>query len=316
MNYTNMSKLVSVIIPAYNVGSYLKDTLESVISQSYTNWECLVIDDGSTDETSVIVRDFVHKDSRILYFHKSNGGLCSARNYGLSMAKGDYIQYLDGDDLLFPDKLDKMIKRYEHESSADIILFCDFIYGKDSDPWEVDGNYFKLFRNYASGIPLGFEVIYAGWDSRITIPIHCFLFPTKLVQGLRFDQTLKSKEDWSYHLSILDKNLFFLPFNYVGCSYRVTNNSMSKNFTTMIEASLAVLHIWKRRSASYIFRVAYYILQAYMYKLKGLKISFRGIFEQLNANHKSYRSVFVLANLMIPFVLISKVANSIRIRIK
>ena len=90
-----MSYLISVIIPCYNQAHFLDETLNSILTQSYDNWECIIINDGSLDATEKIGLDWSNKDSRFKYVKKENGGLSSARNKGLELAKGDFIQFLD-----------------------------------------------------------------------------------------------------------------------------------------------------------------------------------------------------------------------------
>ena len=88
---------VSIIIPCYNQAEFLEETLGSVLKQTHTNWECLIVNDGSTDVTEKIAQQFISKDQRFKYFFKENGGLSSARNYGLDQSTGNYIQFLDSD---------------------------------------------------------------------------------------------------------------------------------------------------------------------------------------------------------------------------
>lgn len=97
--------MVSVIIPAYNAARFLPETVASVISQSVSDWEMLLVDDGSTDSTSDLCDTLAASDPRIRVFHKPNGGLSDARNYALDRARGEYITFLDADDLLHPDFL-------------------------------------------------------------------------------------------------------------------------------------------------------------------------------------------------------------------
>lgn len=92
--------LVSVIIPVYNVEAYLERCVRSVLDQSYSHLEILLIDDGSTDNSSSLCDSLALTDSRIIVFHKENGGLSSARNMGLEAANGDYLVYVDSDDLI------------------------------------------------------------------------------------------------------------------------------------------------------------------------------------------------------------------------
>ena len=94
--------LFSIIIPVYNVLEYLPRCVSSICNQSFTNWEMLLIDDGSTDGSEDLCDQFAASDPRIRVFHKPNGGVSSARNFGLRYASGDYILFVDSDDFLLP----------------------------------------------------------------------------------------------------------------------------------------------------------------------------------------------------------------------
>ena len=97
-----MNDLVSIIIPCYNQADYLPETLESIIQQTYPDWEAIIVNDGSPDNTEEIALQYTQKDSRFKYYKKENGGLSSARNYGIHRANGKYIIPLDSDDLIAP----------------------------------------------------------------------------------------------------------------------------------------------------------------------------------------------------------------------
>lgn len=97
-----MSKKISVIVPVYNVMNYLNQCLESIIHQTYTNLEIILVDDGSTDQSGYICDMYKEEDPRISVVHKKNGGLSDARNTGLSICKGDYISFVDSDDYISP----------------------------------------------------------------------------------------------------------------------------------------------------------------------------------------------------------------------
>lgn len=107
----NAIPLISVIIPMYNVKDYIGETLNSVLKQSYRNIEIIVIDDGSTDESSEVVKKLQYKHKNIYYIYERNRGVSAARNVGIKSAKGDYIAFLDSDDLWEKTKLDKQIKQ-------------------------------------------------------------------------------------------------------------------------------------------------------------------------------------------------------------
>ena len=119
------SPLVSVIIPAYNAEPFLRETIESVLSQTVSDWQMLVIDDGSSDNTQKIVTEFAQKDPRIqLVVNESNMGVAKTRNRGMELCRGKYVALLDSDDYWKPQLLEKMIARAE-ETGADII-YCSY----------------------------------------------------------------------------------------------------------------------------------------------------------------------------------------------
>ncbi len=97
-----MQKFLSIIVPVYNVSNYLCRCIESIICQSFTDFECILVDDGSTDGSGLICDEYAKKDCRIRVFHKENGGVSSARNLGLDNAKGEWIYFVDSDDELLP----------------------------------------------------------------------------------------------------------------------------------------------------------------------------------------------------------------------
>ena len=100
-----MSHYLSIIVPVYNVSNYLRGCIDSILSQSYPDFECILVDDGSTDESGLICDEYAARDSRIRVFHKENGGVSSARNLGLENAEGEWVYFVDSDDELLPDGL-------------------------------------------------------------------------------------------------------------------------------------------------------------------------------------------------------------------
>ncbi len=117
-----MANLVSVIVPIYNPGSRLVDCLDSIINQTYTNLEILLIDDGSSDGSGTICDEYAEKDKRIKVFHKPNGGVSSARNVGLKNATGDYILFVDSDDYIEQTCVSVAIT-YALENNAQLVSF-------------------------------------------------------------------------------------------------------------------------------------------------------------------------------------------------
>ena len=121
------TETISIIIPVYNVENYLRSCLDSVLSQTYKDFEVLMVNDGSTDSSGAICQEFAERDSRFHYFEKENGGLSDARNYGLDRAKGHYITFLDSDDFLFEDYLENLYHA-SRLSDSDITIggYCRF----------------------------------------------------------------------------------------------------------------------------------------------------------------------------------------------
>lgn len=112
---------VSIIIPIYNISSYAPACIDSVIAQTYTNIEIILVDDGSTDSCPKICDSYIQKDNRIKVIHRPNGGLSAARNSGIEVAKGEYIYFVDGDDLVHPKCIERLVNCLE-KNCADIAV--------------------------------------------------------------------------------------------------------------------------------------------------------------------------------------------------
>lgn len=118
--------LVSVIMPVYKVEAFVKKSIESIQNQTYTQWELLVVDDGSPDNSASIVREMMATDSRIQLFQKSNGGLSDARNFGMERARGEFLYFIDSDDWAEPDLLKKTVSALG-EANVDLVVFGYFL---------------------------------------------------------------------------------------------------------------------------------------------------------------------------------------------
>lgn len=116
---------LSIIVPAYNIEEFVNSCVDSILQQTFTDYELILVDDGSTDRTGIICDDYAKRDKRITVLHKENGGLVSARKAGLSIAKGKYAAYVDGDDWVSEIMFQKLCERAV-QTDADIVI-CDFI---------------------------------------------------------------------------------------------------------------------------------------------------------------------------------------------
>jgi len=125
-----LEPLISIIIPVYNGEKYLAETIDSVIKQTYTNWELLIVNDGSTDNTKKVIQSFLSskggsasggKDNRVHYIFQKNAGVSAARNKGYQLSKGVFIAFLDADDLWLPDNLAQKSDYFSQKSSSALV---------------------------------------------------------------------------------------------------------------------------------------------------------------------------------------------------
>lgn len=128
--------LVSVVVPVYNVEKYLRDCLDSIIQQTYKNLDIILVDDGSTDSSGKICGDYAHNDNRITVIRKENGGSADARNFGIARARGDFLTFVDSDDVIKPNFAETLL-RLIHKYDADIASGC-FVMFHNSVDWKYD----------------------------------------------------------------------------------------------------------------------------------------------------------------------------------
>lgn len=133
--------LISVIIPVYNVEEYLRECVDSVLFQTYGNFEIILVDDGSTDSSGKICDEYLEKDDRITVIHQKNGGLSVARNTGLSEANGDFLYFLDSDDYISENAFETLLETAQRDNSD--IVFFDAISFADTDDFTVKQNYIR-----------------------------------------------------------------------------------------------------------------------------------------------------------------------------
>ncbi|MBS4041260.1 MAG: glycosyltransferase family 2 protein [Flavobacteriales bacterium] len=226
-----MNPLVTIIMATYNRAHLIPETLVSIQNQTYPHWECLIVDDGSTDNTKEIVEQFCIKDSRFLYRLKDTTkykkGLSGTRNFGLDWAeerKADYIQLFDDDDIMHPQKLELQIKPLLEKSDISFTI-CQY-------------KHFKPF------IDLKFDLVDVGMDCNISsqnllkdfyhykILINSLgpLWRASTLLAFRFDEELLYGEERDLYLKIfLNSNIKFSPINYVLFYYRKHEYSNTKN---------------------------------------------------------------------------------------
>lgn len=142
-----MNELISIIVPIYNVEQYLERCIDSILNQSYQNLEIILVNDGSEDHCPQMCDRYQEKDKRIVVIHKINGGVSDARNYGIDMAKGKYIMFVDGDDYIEATMVEKLYE-VQRETNADIVQ-CGYnvIYNNGKKSREVTQNYSEYSKS-------------------------------------------------------------------------------------------------------------------------------------------------------------------------
>ncbi len=183
---------VSIITPSYNSALYIKNTIASVQAQTLRDWEMIIVDDGSIDNSADIIRDIAINDSRIKLIQKENGGSASARNVGLKQAKGDYIQFLDADDTIAYDKLERQVELMDQKG-------LDVTY-TDYKLTQSDG----MTHSQLMGFRLNLFKLLAGWGVFGTIPLHAFLYRHSFLtkHDIKNTSEVKEREDWDFHIKV------------------------------------------------------------------------------------------------------------------
>lgn len=186
--------VLSIIIPVYNNENYIEDTVQSVLRQTYTDYELILVDDGSPDHSLELCQKLAAADFRIRIFHKENGGVSSARNFGLEQAKGKYIAFLDGDDCIDPPMYEWMIEVLEQER-ADIAGCCT-IREKEYQPLQHDKGTFLCNTR-----PINF----LDQEGYLMGSALNKVYRRELIGDTRFDETISYSEDNLFVAEILIK---------------------------------------------------------------------------------------------------------------
>jgi glycosyltransferase involved in cell wall biosynthesis len=223
---------LSVIVPVYNAAPFLRDCVESLLSQRFADFEVILVDDGSTDGSGAICDELAGKDPRVVVVHKENGGACSARNCGIDHAQGEFIVFVDGDDLVTDDHLEHLM-----ESDADMVVTGLQKFGAKNGT-----------EKPARRDDFGIDGLAAHWNTPPDMNyLYCYpvakRFRTSIVRehGIRFDESLFFSEDMCFDMDYYFHAESFTEMPYADYRYRLMNVTRDEKYR-MSAAQLATHH--------------------------------------------------------------------------
>lgn len=255
-----MNKLISVIIPVYNVENYLEKCIQSLMNQTYKEIEIILIDDGSTDSSGIICDKLAHKDKRIVVKHIKNSGVSNARNVGLNISKGDYIGFVDPDDFVASEMYEKMMNKIK-ENNYDIVC-CN--------------NYYGTPKNYKINMPLKKDIImnnleYQEFCLKYGGTVWNRIYKKKLIATTKFSSKIFVLEDLLFNLEISNQKIKTYYINEPYYYYYINTEGAlrkktSKNIISSFYAQEEIIKIAEKNALScsnilklnYIFYVKYH----------------------------------------------------------
>lgn len=227
---SNSAPDISVIVPCYNHGEFLSSTLASVQDQTFRNFQCVIVDDGSTDNSSEIAESWAARDDRFVPVRKTNGGLANARNCGVKVASGAYLLFLDSDDLIHPDML-QLVMREACRSKAELIN-CGWSRFRD-DP---------ASDSFGGRGPVSLAAPVDVWLQRNPLPVHSVVVKKELVEKVcGCDEHFTACEDWDLWLRIALGGVVTSSVPECLAYYRVLPGSMSSSRDRMLLNRVRVL---------------------------------------------------------------------------
>ena len=237
-----VSPHVSIIIPTYNYGHFIGSTITNIQEQTLEEWECIIVDDGSTDNTRQIIEEFKKSDNRIKYIHQENMYQAAAKNAGLKVCSGKYIQFLDADDLLESRKLERQFYFLEEHQYVDIVYGNTRYFPSE----ELDARWYFMNKNDPPWIP---EISGSGEKVISTIVNNNFLtINSPLIRKSvfedvgSFDEDLKLVEDWHFWIRCALKVKFVQYENWPLTTALVRSHSTSSSRNrAQVNASTALM---------------------------------------------------------------------------
>ena len=204
-----MNIIISVIVPCYNQAQYLPEALDSVLQQSYANWECIIVNDGSTDNTEGVTEKYLKIDNRFKYISQQNKGLSAARNTGVTSSVGEYILPLDADDKIGPNYIKKAIHFFEKNTGTSLVYCQAELFGARTGKWQLKPySYMNLLSSnmiFCSSIfkRVDFDAA-GGYDERMKRGYEDWEFYLRL---LKSDSTVHQLKEHHFYYRIKQKSM-------------------------------------------------------------------------------------------------------------
>jgi glycosyltransferase involved in cell wall biosynthesis/SAM-dependent methyltransferase len=218
---TRDNPLVSVIMPAYNAAEYIAEAIESVLIQNYRNFELVVVDDGSTDNTKDVIAGF--KDERIKYFHQKNSGLATTHNEGIKKSKGTFLIKLDSDDMMTPDFIARHLQQFQEHPEADLVYCDDCLIDENDKPIRVIER-----REYSDRKSLIRDLFRCGFP---VVPFRTCIRRSVFDKIGLFDESLLIGEDYDMMRRFVKHGLKALHLKGVLYLRRMASNSLTRNYS-------------------------------------------------------------------------------------
>ncbi|BAY87225.1 family 2 glycosyl transferase [Calothrix parasitica NIES-267] len=242
--------LVSIVITSYNKAPYLEQAVKSVLAQTYSNIECIIVDDGSTDNTEKIAQELIAKYPQIKYFVKPNGGISSARNFGNSKATGKYIQFLDADDWIHEDKIINQLECLQSMSEEEVFAYSNYerVYvDKNNQIIKcVSHQIGQLSKEELINRLLICPDFLA--DSSFPLLQQAMLFKKTIFNKYQFDETLKACEDRELMIDLLiNDNISYVYTPMMVAYYRKHASNLTDNGLLMRESYIRYFEIVKQK---------------------------------------------------------------------
>lgn len=269
-----MNPIISIIVPVYNAEKTLHKCVNSIFNQSYKNWKLLLINDGSTDNSGIICNEYAQQDERVKVFHKSNGGVSSARNVGLDNAEGEWITFVDSDDYVYESWLNNFIFEIAKDNNVDLVMQgfkVDKPLWNDEDDKEISNRrYFGI--NYVGSVNDGILLMNKN-AMRGYLWIKIFKYKIIKDYNIRFDCRFRILEDEEFCLRYLTHCKKLLFTDKIGYFYNVPDWSKYKKnfddfylFQSLYKYSISIFHNSKNIvSDSYLDMFTEQLLFSYQY---------------------------------------------------